>query len=173
MVLEGDGANRRGLGASLTLTAAGGRQYLYHSPYRGFMSTMDDREHFGLGRATRVDSLVVTWPDGRAQVLTDLGVDRMVTVKQVSGVRCQVSGKCNPGHLTPDTRHQPFQAAPAPRYKQMLPTSADFAVQPLLPYEPSRQGPPVAVADVNGDGLDDLNACLSDARALHAKCRCR
>ena len=156
VVLEGDGANRRGLGASLTLTAAGGRQYLYHSPYRGFMSTMDDREHFGLGRATRVDSLVVTWPDGRAQVLTDLGVDRMVTVKQVSGVRCQVSGKCNPGHLTPDPRHLPFQPAPAPRYKQTLPTSADFAVQPLLPYEPSRQGPPIAVADVNGDGLDDV-----------------
>src|SRR5206468_8850689 len=71
VVLEGEPPNRRGLGATLMLTADGRRQYLYHSPYRGFMSTMDDREHFGLGRATRVDSLVVTWPDGQSQVLTN------------------------------------------------------------------------------------------------------
>src|SRR5262249_29017382 len=133
----------------------GGRQYLYHSPYRGFMSTMDDREHFGLGTATRVDSLIVNWPDGRSQVLTNLGVDQMVTVKQVSGARCQVA-ECGSTNPTPDTRHLPFQPAPAPRYAQVLPGSTDYAVQPLLPYEPSRQGPPVAVADVNGDGPDEV-----------------
>src|SRR5882672_6665957 len=53
VVLEGESPNRRGLGTTLMLTADGRQQYLYHSPYRGFMSTMDDREHFGLGPATR------------------------------------------------------------------------------------------------------------------------
>ncbi len=156
VVLEGEAPNRRGLGASLVLTAAGQRQYLYHSPYRGFMSTMDDREHFGLGTATRVDTLVVTWPDGRTQVVRGLGVDRMVTVKQVSGVRCLVSDNCTHRHLTPDTRNLPFQSSAAPPFSQSLPASPDYDVQPLLPYEPSRQGPPIAVADVNGDGLDDV-----------------
>jgi len=156
VVLEGEAPNRRGLGTTLTLTADGRRQYLYHSPYRGFMSTMDDREHFGLGGASRIDTLQVVWPDGRSQVLTDLGVDRIVTVKQVSGVGCLVSGKCTSRHLTPDTRHLPFQPAQAPRYSQRLPASPDYEVQALLPYEPSRQGPPIAVADVNGDGLDDI-----------------
>ena len=32
----------------------------------------------------------------------------------------------------------------------------DYDVQPLLPYAPSRQGPAIAVADVNGDSLDDI-----------------
>jgi len=116
---------------------------------------MDDREHFGLGAARRVDSLVVVWPDGRTQVLTGLGVDQMVTVRQVSGARCLVPD-CAPRHQAPDTRHLLFQPTVAPRYAQTLPASPDYEVQPLLPYEPSRQGPPIAVADVNGDGLDDV-----------------
>ena len=156
VVLEGEPPNRRGLGATLMLTADGRRQYLYHSPYRGLMSTMDDREHFGLGGSTRVDSLVVVWPDGRTQVLTGLGVDQMVTVRQVSGVRCLVSDKCTPKHLTPDTRNPQFQPAKAPAYAQTFSAAPDYDVQPLLPYEPSRQGPAIAVADVNGDGLDDV-----------------
>jgi len=56
------------------------------------MSTMDDREHFGLGRATRVDSLEVTWPDGRYQLLSGLEVDRMVTVRQHDAMRVRDAG---------------------------------------------------------------------------------
>src|SRR5256712_9271245 len=42
------------------------------------------------------------------------------------------------------------------KYKHTIGTFVDYNVQPLLPYELSRQGPPIAVADVNGDGLDDV-----------------
>src|SRR3981189_2207218 len=63
-------------------TSRGQKQFLYHSPYRGFMSTMDDREHFGVGRSTSVDSLEVIWPDRRSQVLTNVAVDRTITVRQ-------------------------------------------------------------------------------------------
>jgi len=42
------------------------------------------------------------------------------------------------------------------KYKQSQSAFDDYEVQPLLPYEPSHHGPVVAVADVNGDGLDDV-----------------
>ena len=148
VVLDGESPNRRGLGASLILTADGRRQYLYHSPYRGFMSTMDDREHFGLGTSTIVDSLEVIWPDRRSQVLTNVAVDRMITLRQRDASTNL--------HQPSPTSTTFFQPAPAPRYAQALPASPDYEVQPLLPYEPSRQGPPLAVADVNGDSLDDV-----------------
>ena len=149
VVLQGEPPNRRGLGASLTLTADGRRQYLYHSPYRGFMSTMDDREHFGLGGSRRVDSLVVNWPDGRSQVLTNLDVDRLLTVRQSDA-------SAAPRRPAPPFAALLFQRSVAPAYTQTLPASPDYEVQALLPYEPSRQGPAVAVGDVDGDGLDDV-----------------
>ena len=82
--LQGEYPNNRGLGSKLILMAGGQKQYVYHTPYRGFMSSMDDRIHFGLGDAQRVDSLEVVWPDGRYQLLTGLQVDRVVRVPSPS-----------------------------------------------------------------------------------------
>ena len=146
IALQGDPPNRDGLGTKLRLKAGGQAQYLYHNPYRGYMSTMDPREHFGLGAATRADSLEVTWPDGRSQTLTDLQVDRLLVMKQSDASRARP---------IPGTRYPVFSPAPAPRFRQVVSTN-DYAVQPLLPYEPSKQGPALAAADVNGDGLDDV-----------------
>src|SRR5260370_28701538 len=61
ITLQGTSPNRRGIGATMILSAGGQKQYLYHSPTRGYMSTMDDREHFGLGRANRVANLELIW----------------------------------------------------------------------------------------------------------------
>lgn len=41
----------------------------------------------------------------------------------------------------------------------------DFNVQYLLPHAQSTRGPKIAVADVNGDGHDDIYACNGKGRA--------
>ncbi len=153
ITLDGTSPNRRGIGSTLILTAGGQKQYLYHSPTRGYMSTMDGREHFGLGRAKRVDSLEVIWPDGRYQVQTGLGVDRIVTVKQGDA-----AGKRAPAPPAPTRNRlfQPMDARHAVPYRHTVGNLVDYNLQPLLPYMLSSQGPPIAVADVNGDGLDDV-----------------
>ena len=153
ITLEGDSPNRRGIGATLVLTAGGQKQYLYHTPYRGFMSTMDDRAHFGLGRVKRVDSLEVIWPDGRYQLLTGLGVDRSLVVKQADARE-----KRSAEHSAPGREHlfEPMAAGQRPAYKDQAATPMDYTVQALLPYMISRHGPVIAAGDVNGDGLDDV-----------------
>jgi hypothetical protein len=149
ITLEGESPNRRGIGAQLIVTVGGQKQHLYHSPYRGYMSSMETLEHFGLGKNRRVDSLEVIWPDGRSQKLTDLAVDQTVTVRQ------QDSRKATALPPTSTNLHH-FQPLHSLRYKQPERYSVDYEVQPLLPYELSRQGPPLAAADVNRDGLDDV-----------------
>ncbi len=151
VALHGQAPNLRGLGASLVIITGARHQYLYQSPYRGYMSSVDDRLHAGLGDAGVVDSLIATWPDGRRQVLTNVPVDRTLTLEQ----RDAVQGL---PRWTPDTGplFQPLPASRRPHYLSQESSSADFAVQPLLADQPSSQGPPLAVADVDGDGLEDV-----------------
>ena len=94
--LDGAYPNRRGLGAKLTLTAGGRRQYLEQMPYRGYASSVDDRLHFGLGQVGRVDSLEVTWADGRTQLLTGIRADQVLIVHQRAATRPDSRGLLDP-----------------------------------------------------------------------------
>jgi enediyne biosynthesis protein E4 len=155
VALDGTAPNRRGIGATLILSAGGKRQYLYQSPYRGYMSTVDDRLQFGLGPLTRVDTLEVIWPDGRSQVLTGLEADRVVTVKQSDAVERKRPGIV-PDSPTAERLFEPLDARHGLAYKHVAANSIDYSIQSLLPYMPSRHGPPLAVGDVNGDSLEDV-----------------
>jgi enediyne biosynthesis protein E4 len=151
--LEGDSANRRGIGASVVVSAGGRKQYLYQSPYRGFMSTVDDRLHFGLGATKSIDSLEIVWPDGRYQAVANPGLDRVVVLRH-----SDASGEVGVGPTVPSGSLE-FQATGVPKglaYSDAKPVRPDYGVQPLLPYELSSHGPAVAVGDVDGDGLDDV-----------------
>ena len=149
--LEGD-TPQKAIGATLILSSAGQKQHVYATPYRGFMSTMDARVHFGLGSARRADTLEVRWADGRSQVITGLEADRVVTVRQRDARGTEDGEGAN---HTSDT-DRPFQTMVGPRYLHQVGTAVDYSVQPLLPYMISRQGPALAVGDVDGDSLDDV-----------------
>lgn len=153
--LDGEAPNTRGLGAKLTLTAGGGKQYVDHTPYRGYMSTMDDRIHFGLGPVDRVDTLEVIWPDGRQQALIDVQADRWITLRQ-RDANPRRDPRSPAGHEGSPI-FQPMDPGRAPTYEHRTHAyQVDYAVQPLLPHQVSREGPPIAVADVTGNGLDDV-----------------
>ena len=140
-----------GIGAQLIVTAGGQKQYVYYTPYRGFMSSMDTHAHFGLGRAGRVDSLEVEWADGRYQLLTGLGADTLLMVKQADATQ-----KKQPAPANPNRVFEKMDAKRGLAYKEQPSSLVDYSVQALLPYIISRHGPPLATGDVNGDGLDDV-----------------
>ncbi|CAN5321674.1 VCBS repeat-containing protein [soil metagenome] len=150
--LVGDSLNTHGIGATVIVSSAGRTQQVYNTPVHGFMSSMDGPAHFGLGSAHRVDSLRVVWPGGRSQVLTNVEADRLVVLKE-SDARDAVSLPASSS-----TRQAMFEAQTLPglAYLHRATALVDYSVQALLPYMISRQGPAIAVSDVNGDGLDDV-----------------
>lgn len=148
--LRGPRGNRNGLGAKVIAHAGGRRQYVENFPYRGYKSTVDAVPHFGLGTATRVDSLEVVWPDGSYQVLRDLAADQVVTVDQVNA---------GPAPAAPDTVPPLLRAVSAATGLEAVhieQNAADFTVTPLLPRKLSGEGPGLAVGDLDGNGLDDV-----------------
>tara|TARA_R100001143_G_C3361331_1_gene136731 strand:- start:22601 stop:25903 length:3303 start_codon:yes stop_codon:yes gene_type:complete len=153
--LNGKSPNRRGIGSKLYLTAGNERQYLYHSPYRGYMSTMDDRAHFGIGQSTEIDSLEIVWPDGSKQVLYDIQPNQIITLDQnESNFQSNSNSNDSPDESKYFQELYPLSVLEFNHTENFY--SSDYSIQPLLPYEISKQGPVIAVADVDGDGLDDL-----------------
>jgi len=80
--LVGRKSNRDGIGAQVELTAGGNRQMHERVAGSGYLSQNDPRVHFGLGAATKVDRLTVTWPSGTRQVLENLAVDRVLAIEE-------------------------------------------------------------------------------------------
>jgi hypothetical protein len=77
--------NVDGLGAEITLRAAGHVQRrLVHTAY-SYCAANDPRAHFGLGDAAAVESLEVRWPDGATQQVEAGGVDRLLTIERARG----------------------------------------------------------------------------------------
>ena len=150
--LRGDGQNTGGIGARVTIVHAGKRQMLEQMPTRGFESSVDPRLHFGLGTSTRVDSLTIVWPDRRYQTLTNVAVDRIVTLSQADARGRSV-------HRHADAA-RPMFADVTKRvgidFKHEENGFSDYTREPLMPHLLSREGPALAVGDVNGDGLDDI-----------------
>jgi enediyne biosynthesis protein E4 len=70
VVLVGTVSNREGLGATVRLHAGGQTYMKYNDGKSGYLSQSALPLYFGLGDATKVDSIEVSWPSGRKQVLT-------------------------------------------------------------------------------------------------------
>lgn len=146
--LKGDALNPQAIGASATLYSASGQQVCDLFPARGFQSSVEPILHFGVPDE-HVDSVVIDWPDGQRTLITAPPRDQRIKVDRSS------------------LRPRPHPHVPAPcfvevsndiglRLEHHENAFEDMAVETLLPQRQSDHGPAAAVADVNGDGLDDL-----------------
>ena len=85
--LQGTTCNRDAVGATITWSAGGRQRSRYKSNGGSYLSSHDMREVLGLGTATKLDWLEIKWapPSSRVERLTDLPIDRYVTIIEGKG----------------------------------------------------------------------------------------
>jgi len=150
--LRGSGANTAGIGARVEITQKGEKQVVEQMPTRGFLSSVDPRLHFGLGSSSRIDTLTVIWPNHRFQTLTNVQGDTILTLVQKDASQMyQYSAPASAPPMFADVT-----AKTGVDFKHEEDTFYDYSREPLMPHLLSTEGPRLAVADVNGDGLDDF-----------------
>ena len=155
VVLRGTEGNTAGIGSKVLVSTRGTTQLVEQMPTRGFQSSVDSRLHFGLGDATRIDSVTVIWPDRRFQVLTGVAVDTTLTLLQANA-----AGRYAYPRGAAAAAAAPLFTDASDRLRGAVPHKenpfSDFTLQPLLPHYLSTEGPALAVGDVNGDGREDI-----------------
>lgn len=92
-LIGGKGEPRDATGASIFLTAGGITQRGDALSGGSFASSNDPRVHFGLGQATRIDKVELSWPGGRKENLEVPSPDCIYTIEQGRGIIGQLCRK--------------------------------------------------------------------------------
>ncbi len=75
---------RDAYGAKITVTAGGKNFIRWVNPGYSYLSSNDPRVHFGLGSATSVDSIHVSWPDDKGETFPGVHADQFLTIQKGS-----------------------------------------------------------------------------------------
>lgn len=150
--LEGEGQNRFGIGAKVTLETPEGRTFFQEMmPARGFQSSVEPALTFGLDTTQTVD-LTVTWPDQTRQRVSGVRADQTITLYQKEAKPFESKPKASP--------EQPLEKRSSERsglvFAHRENSYRDYRHEPLLPHMLSRLGPALARGDVDGDGREDV-----------------
>ena len=151
---RGGKQNVNGLGATADIFYDHGKRQLYeNNPYRGYLSSVQCMAHFGLGKITRIDSVVIKWYNSRKQTLTHVPADQSIVVDMADA---KTDNANPPAPTAPHALFREVTSEAGINYTHTDIPFMDFNVQSLLPHKLSEYNPALAAADVNGDGLDDL-----------------
>ncbi|MEO6838907.1 MAG: VCBS repeat-containing protein, partial [Ginsengibacter sp.] len=148
--LKGDSLNRDGIGTVVYAYCDSLQQMVEEYPVRGYLSTVDNRLHFGFGKRIP-DSLKIVWPDRKTQVIKNPGVNKLLEVNYKNAdENYQPPKSVNDSFFTDVTEKvkADFQ------HKETL--FFDYNFQPLIMQKYSQEGPFISVGDMNGDGLEDF-----------------
>jgi enediyne biosynthesis protein E4 len=151
--LQGNEKNINGVGSKVILFAKDNISTFEKNQARGFQSSMEIPLHISWGNH-KIDSAVLVWFDNSYQKI-DLINDTILTIQYKKDLpkfnySSLLSNKKSTVSFSNSTASASLQ------YLHQENKFNEFDREQLMPRMVSREGPSVAVADVNGDGLDDV-----------------
>src|SRR5688500_1820489 len=145
--------NMPGLGAKVWVYYGDQVYYAEHQIQRGYKSTVENVEHFGLKGAGKqsIDSIRIVWQRGKSQLLKNISINQVITLEE-KNAQSYIQKKPIPETVFTESADR-FNI----HYKHREKNFADFMEGQLsLPHRHSQSGPGITVGDVNGDKREDF-----------------
>lgn len=145
--LKGDNQNKFALGSIVELFS--GNEIIKQEliPSRGFQSSIDYVMTFGIG-TKKIDSLQVIWPNGKFQTINKVVKDKTINLN-IADAKLNYVPKKTVSKSIFSEKKASFLAHKENDY-------IDFDYEGLISKMLSQEGPALAVADINGDGNEDV-----------------
>jgi len=160
--LKGPEKNVNAIGAKIILFANGGIRTYENNPVRGFQSSMEMPLHIGLDK-TKIDSAFLVWPDNSYQ---PIALDHpALNFSYQKGLPQFDYRKMTSFHINKTKPMEDIASSVHLDYKHRENSFTEFNREPLIPHMVSTEGPALAVADINHDGLEDV--FVGSARSFH------
>ncbi|WP_282136498.1 CRTAC1 family protein [Seonamhaeicola maritimus] len=149
--LKGPQKNKKGIGSQVIIYTDNNQQIKKQFVSRGYQSSVTYKLHFGLGNKSKIDSIVISWPNGSTQVLSEPKINKTILVdfkesensKRHSSIPEALFVDIDPNDIGVDFIQKENQFN-------------DYNLQLLLPQKQSENSEPLTVGDVNNDGLEDF-----------------
>ena len=155
---EGDSLNPFGIGVKAKVFSSNNVNYKQLHITRGFQSSMPPVLYFGLGEAL-VDSIKIQWPNGYEKLYNQVAVNQNLKIKY------RDSDLKKNDLIEQSESEKPVVTRLDYTYKEN--NFPEFNREKLMPYGITTEGPGVAVADLNKDGISDF--FIGGAKSQSAK----
>lgn len=136
-------------GAKVTAFAGNQKFFQEYQPVKGYMSSVDPRIHFGLGKVEKLDSLMIRWADGRISILKDIQANQSLKPTSESAILSDRALAFSQDQIL-------IEKESKLGFRHQESDFVDFDRDRLRFWMISNEGPKAVKADVNGDGLEDL-----------------
>lgn len=146
--LEGEGQNTRAIGSVIELYT--GEDIIRHEliPTRGFQSSIDYELTVGLGKREKVDSIKVVFPNRKYTSVNNPELNSRISIAQEDALK-DVQLKKKDKAVWLEEMSTDFEILKEDQH-------VDFDYEGLIPKMQSREGPAIAIADLDNDGNEDV-----------------
>ncbi len=149
--LEGPDKNKFGYGAKAIIHHNGITQIADNTVTRGYLSSVEPGIFFGLGKDIELEKIEVLWPDGKTNIYENESANTVITAKHSDAITANSKAqRISP--LLEEVRATDYGL----NFQHVENEVNEYKDEILLPHNISENGPFTAVADVNGDNLEDL-----------------
>jgi hypothetical protein len=149
--LKGENQNTHAIGAKVEVWSGGNYQYAEKYLSRGYISSVDPMIHVGVGKNLQIDSIRVTWPNGKkVTVLKNVPTNQVLRLHEKDGAPAlrKIMNTYDPLFT-----HVEELVAYTHQEKDFIDF---FQGQIIIPHKFSQLGPIMVQGDLNGDGTNDI-----------------